>query len=528
MIDCGPLLLKHRGLSGRLRIGLVLSGLRGPLWVRSLIEFLRSVPSFEVDLFVAARATARTPSSSSGLADRLYKWSRKAADPFGEVELDLGEAIPEAVPEEIRARNLDLLCWIADEIVPEGPCADFARFGVVTIRLGEASTQPPYWQEVIDQQLLSRASVLWHATTFEKARVLRTAEIATKQGWFFTRNAEECLVAICRMIASVGLELLSDASSWRARQLELPEDTCPVPRQREYPSNLVSAGFIARQAWRSLSLRAKVRGRSGEWFVALRRDASQQYASSGRFWPSALEEIPRPPGSQMADPFLITEGHKTWLFFEDVPAGTDKGRLSCMEVGAGFSEPTVIMEKAHHLSYPCVVSDKGEYFLVPESSKTRTIQLFRAIRFPFEWQLETVLMQDLSAVDTTPFFLDGRWYFFTTATEPFMETFLFWSDNLGGRWHLHPKSPISSSVKSSRSAGHLFYQNGRLLRPTQDCSVRYGYGITINEVTRLSSTEFEERFVDFIAPTWRSGLLGTHTLNSSGPFEVVDGLRYRE
>jgi len=136
-------------------------------------------------------------------------------------------------------------------------------------------------------------------------------------------------------------------------------------------------------------------------------------------------------------------------------------------------------------------------------------------------------MEDLSAVDMTPFFLDGRWYFFTTTTEPFMETFLFWADSLGGRWHLHPKSPISSSVKSSRSAGHLFYQNGRLLRPTQDCSVRYGYGVTINEVTRLTSTEFEERRVDFIGPSWRRGLLGTHTLNSSGLFEVVDGLRYR-
>jgi hypothetical protein len=197
-----------------------------------------------------------------------------------------------------------------------------------------------------------------------------------------------------------------------------------------------------------------------------------------------------------------------------------------MEVGVGWSEPTVIVEEDYHLSFPCVVSDRREYFLVPESSKTRTVQLFRATRFPFEWRKETVLVEDLSAVDTTPFFLDDRWYFFTTTTEPFMETFLFWADSLGGRWHLHPKSPISSSVKSSRSAGHLFYQNGRLLRPTQDCSVRYGYGITINEVTRLSSTEFEERHVDFIGPSWRRGLLGTHTLNSSGLIEVVDGLRY--
>jgi len=155
----------------------------------------------------------------------------------------------------------------------------------------------------------------------------------------------------------------------------------------------------------------------------------------------------------MADPFLATDGSKTWLFFEEVPAGTTKGRLSCMEVGVDrvdFSEPAVIMEADHHLSYPCVVSDRREFFLMPESCKTRTIQLFRATRFPFEWQMETNLMEDFPAVDTTPFFLDGRWYFFTTTTEPFMESFLSCADSLGGRWHLHPKSPISSYVPLGR------------------------------------------------------------------------------
>jgi hypothetical protein len=533
MIDRGTLLLDYRGLNGipqqKLRIGIVLEGLRSPLWVRSLIELLGSIPSFDVHLFVVD-STATPKTTPSGLAGRLYTWSRKTADPFAEVDLDLGEApLPDSSREAIRAQKLDLLCWISEETIPEGSCSDLARFGVITIQLGKASTKPPYWQEVIDRQLLSHTTILWHATSFEKARVLRTAEVATKQGWFFTRNAEECLVALCRMIATVGLELLSEGQSWVTRQLAIPEDDVRVPCRRKYPSNLASTRFIAAQAWRSLSLRAKVRGRHARWFVAIRKNSAQNYANSGMFSPSDLEEIPAPPGSQMADPFLATDGTKTWLFFEEVPAGTTKGRLSCMELGGdrvGFSEPAVIMEADHHLSYPCVVSDRREFFLVPESCKTRTIQLFRATRFPFEWQRETNLMEDFSAVDTTPFFLDGRWYFFTTTTEPFMETFLFWADSLGGRWHLHPQSPISGSVKNSRSAGHLFYQNGRLLRPTQDCSVRYGYGITINEITRLTATEFEERSVDFIAPSWRRGLLGTHTLNSCGPFEVVDGLGY--
>src|SRR5258708_9800270 len=167
MIDCGPLLLKYRGLNGRLKIGLVLSGSRGPSWIRSLVEFLRNVPSFERHFCVAGDGQ---PTASSGLADRLYTWSRSVADPFGEVDLDLGEAVPEAAREAICGRRLDLLCWIPDEIMPEGTCCDLARFGVITIRLGEPSTEPPYWHEVIDQQPLSRAILLLHHASFSRAR----------------------------------------------------------------------------------------------------------------------------------------------------------------------------------------------------------------------------------------------------------------------------------------------------------------------------------------------------------------------
>src|SRR5260370_24867089 len=105
MIDCGPLLLKFRGLNGRLKIGMVLSGSRGPCWVRSLIEFLRNVPAFELHLFVSGSGARRTPTASSGLADRLYTSSRSVADPLVEVVLRFGEAVPEAAPAAICGRR---------------------------------------------------------------------------------------------------------------------------------------------------------------------------------------------------------------------------------------------------------------------------------------------------------------------------------------------------------------------------------------------------------------------------------------
>ena len=152
----------------------------------------------------------------------------------------------------------------------------------------------------------------------------------------------------------------------------------------------------------------------------------------------------------------------------------------------------IILERDYHLSYPCVVQANGELFLLPETADAGRVELYRFSRFPWEVDLVSTLVEGMALVDTTPILHEGRWYFFTTTPQPFMETLLFWADRLDGAWNLHPSTPISVSVRNSRSAGNLFWRDGRLYRPTQDCSVCYGYAMQVNEVTRLTPTEFEE------------------------------------
>jgi hypothetical protein len=291
---------------------------------------------------------------------------------------------------------------------------------------------------------------------------------------------------------------------------------------------LESARFAARELWRNAAARLQTKRRTG-WFIAVSRQPELFYSRQGRFSSEGLADLPLPAGTaKMADPFVITHEGRNWLFYEDIPVGSRRGRLCGMELGTRDARPFVILDKPYHLSWPCIFRHHGDFFLIPESADDGTVQLYRATRFPFEFQLETVLVRDVALLDTTPYFLDGRWYFFSTTPPPFMETHLFIADSLDSPWRLHPCSPISGSVTSSRSAGHLFRHNGRLLRPTQDCSIRYGYGMTINEVTRLTPTEFVEHRAGYIAPDWRRNLLGTHTLNSDAAFEVVDGIRYQE
>jgi hypothetical protein len=78
-------------------------------------------------------------------------------------------------------------------------------------------------------------------------------------------------------------------------------------------------------------------------------------------------------------------------------------------------------------------------------------------------------------------------------------------------------------VRRARPAGALFVDDGRLIRPSQDCAKAYGYGLVFSEVVTLTETDYEEHVVARVDPTWAKGNLGTHTYSRTEEFEVIDG-----
>ena len=89
-----------------------------------------------------------------------------------------------------------------------------------------------------------------------------------------------------------------------------------------------------------------------------------------------------------------------------------------------------------------------------------------------------------------------------------------------GPWTPHRRNPVKSDARSARGAGRFFWKGKTLFRPSQDCSGRYGSAIVINRVDRLSPDAFQETIVGRVEPHWRSGLTGTHTLNSCAGLTV--------
>jgi len=83
-----------------------------------------------------------------------------------------------------------------------------------------------------------------------------------------------------------------------------------------------------------------------------------------------------------------------------------------------------------------------------------------------------------------------------------------------------------TDARCARPAGSLFWRNGALHRPAQVCVPRYGAGLAVHRVLRLTPQEYAERQVERVLPA-AGGLLGLHTLNRAGHLTVVDGFTRR-
>jgi hypothetical protein len=246
---------------------------------------------------------------------------------------------------------------------------------------------------------------------------------------------------------------------------------------------------------------------------------------------SDFKKLVPPKDRFWADPHAIQIDNKYYIFIEEYIYSKQKGHISVIAVdGEGNCEaPIPVLEKEYHLSYPCVFEWEGRYYLIPENAENRTIDLYECIEFPNKWVFRMNLMENVHAVDSTLFRHDGKWWLFTGIAEneeslPLVKLFLFYSDVLlTQKWTPHPLNPIISDAKKGRPAGPIFMRNGRMNRPSQDCSGFYGYGCDLKEIVVLSETEYLEEHVASVRPEWDKDIKGIHTFTRKNDLTVIDG-----
>ena len=237
-----------------------------------------------------------------------------------------------------------------------------------------------------------------------------------------------------------------------------------------------------------------------------------------------------------ADPFLVRNHGVDYLFYEEYPYSTRCGRINCCEISpAGkMTNPRTVLERPYHLSYPFVFNYSGNWYMIPETGENLGIELYRCNNFPDEWVFEKTIMPSVRAADTTLVEQDGTWWMFTSINQhagvPNSHgLYLFHAQNpTSGTWSPHPLNPVVRDVHSARPAGAFFTHEGKLIRPSQDCSLRYGYGLVLNRVDKLTQSEYSETCIGRLQPAGGSSARAVHTYTMAGGLVMIDGIISRK
>lgn len=237
-------------------------------------------------------------------------------------------------------------------------------------------------------------------------------------------------------------------------------------------------------------------------------------------------EIPNSWRYWYADPHLICRDGKTWVFAEAYDRVLRRGVISCCEItDNGVTPWKVVLKQPCHLSYPHLLEKNGEIYMIPESYVADEIAVFRAKRFPDQWEKVTVLKQGGEPVDSTVFSFDGkRWMLTMTMAggEDRLMLYPLTDNGFSGEGFC-----AKISDPNARPAGHLFRVGDKLVRPAQDCTESYGCALNFYEVTAVAENRYQEKLIKKIYPQDVCSDLkythqGLHTYNMSDSYEVID------
>jgi hypothetical protein len=233
----------------------------------------------------------------------------------------------------------------------------------------------------------------------------------------------------------------------------------------------------------------------------------------------------------LADPFLIERGGQHYCFMEELDGRTNRGSIVVYEVGReGAARKGVALQESFHLSFPYLFEYNGELYMCPECSESRSIRIYKCIEFPLRWELATIAMQDVSAADTMIFRKDDRWWMLTNIDPSNLgdhcsELFIFSAASpLSTDWLPHPNNPVIVDASRARNAG-ILRDGETYFRCSQEQGFDlYGKRLRINEIVTLSETDFVERCVSVVDPSFGPGILATHHLHGIDSITAFDFL----
>ena len=232
----------------------------------------------------------------------------------------------------------------------------------------------------------------------------------------------------------------------------------------------------------------------------------------------------------VADPFVISRMGKTYIFAELYDYLRRKGCIGYCELlpDGSQSKWKAVLKEKYHMAYPQPIEHNGDVYLIPESSFGKVLCAYKAVSFPDKWEKAYVLASGTGLTDTTFVSDSDKVYAFACSTEdPTDEILRMFELSDNGQLEETAMSPVVDDVSCARPAGKFFNLDGKLYRPSQDCTDSYGNKLNILEVdtdfrTYYKETNVRKISVDDLTILNVDAPERIHTYNSNGEYEVVD------
>ncbi len=435
-----------------------------------------------------------------------------------------------AALEAIEQEELDVLVCL-DTNADLRLLAGHARFGAWSFEAAESRPGPPFFRELsaTNGDIISTI----HAVTGRYGERVVCRSSTSTEPLSLHRNRSATHAKAAHLLVRCLMDL--HGRGWDAI-IAAPRADVGSRAQRAIPTTRQMLSLLWRVYLRRLRVRLRGYLLEEQWYLAYRR-----HPSLGRIETPAVKgngstarcTVVRPlRGHIYADPFVLRCNDCHLVFFEDYDRSSARGAISYIEIDdrGRCSAPRRALERDYHLSYPFLFREGEDVYMLPETWSQRRIELYRATRFPCEWKLERVLMEDIPAADPTLLYHHGTFWLFTAVASsggpPLDELYLFFGDSLFGEWLPHPMNPVVANAGAARPAGRIFLRDGQLIRPAQDCARSFGRRVILNRIEVLDRTRYREIPVGSIEAAWtRLGAFKTHSYNADGDYEVFDGHR---
>jgi hypothetical protein len=488
-----------------LQIGVVVDSLTQPAWVYAALETIRDLPSARIAA-VAVIPPVQRPREPIlrrfylSLDRWKYRRSSDALEPRDVSPLLSDATVVNGSESVLAVHDPDLIISFART---SNPLA--ARFGVWRFQHGGLA-------EFADETMTTEAAIVDGGGAIVERTVTGTDPISFHRG--MNRLYWQSVPLLVRAIRK-----LSDRRAGSTMLQAAP------PKETRVRIVALTARAVVRMARQKFLDRVT----REQWSVAFRfrsggGDANDDF--------STFHQIVPPRDRLWADPFVVPDGNRAWIFVEEMTFAEKRGFISVIEAhrDGRWSVPQPVLRRPWHLSYPCLFRWNGEHFMLPEAAESGMVQLFRAVEFPFRWAPDIVLLDGIKAVDSTIFEHEGRWWMFLSTPSygrVFEDLSIYHAESPRGPWVPHRLNPVLSNTIGGRGAGSVFRRDGRLFRPAQNGSRRYGFAIEIREIVELTTERLTEIPAGEVRPDWAPGLIGTHTLNVTDEVTVIDGARRR-